>query len=204
MDPTETLVTVEFRDLGGATEVVLTHARFASAEQRDRHVAGWTSTFDKYAALGTSAFQAITHEERDELVRRLEKTRKSVAETAAGLTDTQAGHQPAEGRWSVLECIEHLALSEGHIRSRVEESLAVPAVTPRRASASELEAMLAMVRDRSQKFPAPEWLLPSGQWSTLAAMVAKFLEQRDATIAFARATQADLHAFEPQMGLGPP
>ena len=200
MDPTETLVTVEFRDLGAATEVALTHARFASAEQRDRHVEGWTSSFDKHAALVTSAFQAITHEERDELVRRLEETRRSVAETAAGLTDTQAGHQPAEGRWSVLECVEHLVLSEGHIRSRVEESLAALAVTPRRASASEMEAMLAMVRDRSQKFPAPEWLLPTGQWSTLAATVAKFLEQRDATMAFARATQADLHAREPQVG----
>ena len=79
MDPTETLVTVEFRDLGAATEVVVTHARFASAEQRDRHAEGWTGSLDKHEALVTSAFQAITHEERDGLLRRLEETRQSVA-----------------------------------------------------------------------------------------------------------------------------
>ena len=38
----ETLVTVEFHERGNATEVVLTHERFANAEERDRHQQGWT------------------------------------------------------------------------------------------------------------------------------------------------------------------
>jgi uncharacterized protein YndB with AHSA1/START domain len=41
----ETLVTVEFRDLGDMTEVALTHERFLSVESRDQHHHGWTSTF---------------------------------------------------------------------------------------------------------------------------------------------------------------
>ena len=47
----ETLVTVEFRDLGDATEVALTHERFATAEDRDNHNIGWTSSFDCLAKL---------------------------------------------------------------------------------------------------------------------------------------------------------
>ena len=43
--PEETLVTVEFRDLGDMTEVVLTHERFLSVQSRDQHQHGWTSTF---------------------------------------------------------------------------------------------------------------------------------------------------------------
>ena len=43
--PEETLVTVEFRDLGDMTEVALTHERFLSVESRDQHHHGWTSTF---------------------------------------------------------------------------------------------------------------------------------------------------------------
>jgi uncharacterized protein YndB with AHSA1/START domain len=39
---TDTLVTVEFRDLGPETEVVLTHERFASADWRDKHAEGWS------------------------------------------------------------------------------------------------------------------------------------------------------------------
>ena len=44
-DSPETLVTIEFRDLGDMTEVVLTHERFLSVESRDQHQHGWTSTF---------------------------------------------------------------------------------------------------------------------------------------------------------------
>jgi uncharacterized protein YndB with AHSA1/START domain len=43
----ETLVTVEFNAVGGATEVVLTHERFASAESRNDHLQGWTSCLDR-------------------------------------------------------------------------------------------------------------------------------------------------------------
>ena len=38
----ETLVTVEFRDLGGSTEVSLTHQNFTNYEDRNKHNEGWT------------------------------------------------------------------------------------------------------------------------------------------------------------------
>jgi uncharacterized protein YndB with AHSA1/START domain len=46
-----TLVTVEFFDRGGHTEVVLTHERFPHPEARDRHVAGWEGCLAGLAAL---------------------------------------------------------------------------------------------------------------------------------------------------------
>lgn len=42
MDVGETLVTVEFRDLGGSTEVVLTHELFPNEQARDKHNEGWS------------------------------------------------------------------------------------------------------------------------------------------------------------------
>ena len=47
----ETLVTVEFNAVGGATEVVLTHERFATAASRDDHLRGWTSCVDRLEAI---------------------------------------------------------------------------------------------------------------------------------------------------------
>ena len=38
----ETLVTVEFRPMPGATQVVVTHERFADASRMGRHEQGWT------------------------------------------------------------------------------------------------------------------------------------------------------------------
>jgi uncharacterized protein YndB with AHSA1/START domain len=43
----ETLVTVEFRDLGGVTEVVITHELFPDAAARDRHQRGWSGCLEQ-------------------------------------------------------------------------------------------------------------------------------------------------------------
>ena len=43
----ETLVTVEFRDLGGSTEVSLTHQNFTNAEDREKHNHGWLGCMDQ-------------------------------------------------------------------------------------------------------------------------------------------------------------
>ena len=43
----DTTVTVEFRDRGKETELVLTHERFASVIARDEHTQGWGSCFHR-------------------------------------------------------------------------------------------------------------------------------------------------------------
>jgi len=50
-EPGETLVTVEFRDLGSRTEVVLTHERFPDAEAVARHTDGWNGCLIRLAEL---------------------------------------------------------------------------------------------------------------------------------------------------------
>ena len=45
----ETLVTVEFRERGKATEVRLTHELFPTAKTRDDHEKGWSSCLGKLA-----------------------------------------------------------------------------------------------------------------------------------------------------------
>jgi uncharacterized protein YndB with AHSA1/START domain len=42
-----TLVTVEFQPRGAFTEVILTHERLATAEQREAHSKGWNGCFDR-------------------------------------------------------------------------------------------------------------------------------------------------------------
>jgi glutathione S-transferase len=47
----ETLVTVEFNDLGESTEVVLIHELFPNAEVKVGHDEGWTSCFKRLEKL---------------------------------------------------------------------------------------------------------------------------------------------------------
>jgi uncharacterized protein YndB with AHSA1/START domain len=44
----DTLVTVEFRDRGSDTELVLTHERFASVQARNEHTQGWNGCLDRF------------------------------------------------------------------------------------------------------------------------------------------------------------
>jgi uncharacterized protein YndB with AHSA1/START domain len=49
--PNEMLVTVDFLERGGSTEVMLKHERFASQEQCTLHEQGWAATLEKLLRL---------------------------------------------------------------------------------------------------------------------------------------------------------
>jgi uncharacterized protein YndB with AHSA1/START domain len=44
---TDSVVTVEFHDRGGSTELVLRHEKLPTTESRDRHAMGWGGCLDK-------------------------------------------------------------------------------------------------------------------------------------------------------------
>jgi uncharacterized protein YndB with AHSA1/START domain len=46
---TETLVVLEFHDLGNATEIVMTHGQFPDTETREKHNQGWTGCLEQLA-----------------------------------------------------------------------------------------------------------------------------------------------------------
>ena len=54
----DTLVTVEFHDRGGRTEVVLTHERFPNVAVRDRHESGWAGCLAKLATVVSEGSKA--------------------------------------------------------------------------------------------------------------------------------------------------
>ena len=49
--PVETLVTVEFREKGQSTEVLLTHELFPTTESRDKHDEGWAGCLNRLAKV---------------------------------------------------------------------------------------------------------------------------------------------------------
>jgi uncharacterized protein YndB with AHSA1/START domain len=53
-DPAEeydSLLSLDFNDRNGQTELVLTHEKLASAESRARHEEGWTAIVDQLAIV---------------------------------------------------------------------------------------------------------------------------------------------------------
>ena len=121
----------------------------------------------------------------------LQKSSQDLHAAVEGIAEAQAGTRPAEGRWSVLECLEHVATVERRFLGRLESAgqLQSP-IDPQREP-----SVLAMVTDRSQRRQAPEMVQPSGNFATLAEALADFDATRANVIRFAETRHAELRTL---------
>jgi len=69
----------------------------------------------------------ITDKEREAALALLARSRTVVLNAVDGVTDYQARWKPAPERWSILEYVEHLAVSEDALIAMVKRSLEEPA-----------------------------------------------------------------------------
>jgi len=131
-------------------------------------------------------------EERSEIVQVLEDSRKVFNDAAGGLSESQASTSPAEGRWSVLQCVEHVTTVEERFLGFLEQAgrLDSPVID------SNKEAdLMARVTDRTARAMAPEPVRPSGRFNSLAEAVAGFNAARTRTISYATERAAELSAM---------
>jgi hypothetical protein len=124
----------------------------------------------------------------------LHATRKMFLDSVAGLTPEQWNFKPAPNRWSIAECAEHIAISEDYIFGVIQNQiLKSPADPEKRAEVKDKdEAVVKGVPDRSQKFNAPEPIVPKKRWPDPETLIAHFKAARDAHIAYIDTTQDDL------------
>jgi hypothetical protein len=140
--------------------------------------------------------QTLTQDDRDRLVAHLEKTRKALIDATAGLSAAQWNFKQAPDHWSVAECVEHLALSEDLIFQLVTERMlkSPPEPEKKEATKGKEDLILKVIPDRSQKFQAPEPLVPRGKWATPEEALRHFREGRAHSIEYVKTTQDDLRA----------
>jgi DinB superfamily len=129
--------------------------------------------------------------EKRDLLAALESGRKKLLKSLEGLTEEAAARRPAPGRWSAVECVEHLAVAEEHLFSQI--ATAQPdegtVLDPGREALIRTRGV-----DRSRKVPSPEVGLPKGRFSTLAEVLDRFIASRDRTIRFVESCEQDLRA----------
>jgi hypothetical protein len=146
----------------------------------------------------------LTEKERERAIERLTLTRQTLLDAVAGVTETQARWKPAPDRWSILEYVEHLAISDDGLVAMIKRSLETPA---RPESVEERKAREQKIRDTP--IPrganrAPEALQPGGHFHSLSEAVAAFLAARERTLEYARTTQDDIRSHFTNHGvLGP-
>jgi hypothetical protein len=131
-------------------------------------------------------------EERTEIVQNLERSRQEFLAAVAGLTDSQAKIRPDPERWSVLDCVEHVASVEERFLGFLQkaEKLDQPRID------KEKEAgLMVRIPDRSTRVKAPEAVWPTGRYTTLEQALDQFNIGRARSIQFAQERCDDLYCL---------
>lgn len=123
-----------------------------------------------------------THE-RQEILATLGNGRKALLDALKGVPEDLAARIPAAGKWSILECVEHLAIAEDYLFSTIEEATSADA--PARNDKREA-AIMARGLDRTTPVESPQEGRPTGRFSTLAEALQHFVASRDRTIEFVK------------------
>lgn len=106
-----------------------------------------------------------------------------------GFPEDLAVLSPQTGRWSIIQCVEHVAVSEDFLLAAIKQSqlCETPVVNPKREA-----AILARGADRTTPRISPEVGKPTGRFATLADAVASFLATRERTVRFVENCAEDL------------
>ncbi|MCD2422015.1 DinB family protein [Niabella pedocola] len=131
------------------------------------------------------------------------KTKQRLLNDVQQLTDAQLNYKPDSSRWSVAQCIEHIALAENGIWQWCMMTLKNDSATLIKPGTPVTnEQLIAAVTDRSKKAQAPEVLRPGNQFSGAKEALAAYLSKRDSTIQFLKSTQEPLETHYMQTPAG--
>ena len=123
-----------------------------------------------------------------------------------GVTGAQFHFKAPTGGWSIAETAEHVTVAETGSGKLIRGKLVREATPPEllAQTVGAMERLDGRLLTRERKVPAPEFVMPTGRWSTPDEMIAVFEESRQATIDFIKTTEHDLAAFAaPHPALGP-
>jgi hypothetical protein len=136
--------------------------------------------------------KTLSRQERDFAVQYMEKSRDTLLMDVKGLTPEQLNWKADSTRWSIAQCVEHIALAESMLMGVVEMNLKPPADPSKRDSLKFTDQqIMSFLTNRSQKFQAPEMLKPSGKFGSYQAALDSFIVSRNRNIEFVKNTQAD-------------
>jgi len=124
----------------------------------------------------------LTESDRQFVLEELKASQSALLEAIAQLSAAQARFKPDPARWSILECVEHVALVEDTMRDAILRG--TPGEPSAKSNPERDRYIAAATRDRSRKFSAPEVARPSGRCATLGDARQYFLASRERTRAF--------------------
>jgi hypothetical protein len=132
--------------------------------------------------------QELTPAEKDRALAYLESTKQDVLDATKNLSPAQWNFKAAPDRWSIAECMEHIAAAEDYIRGMVESGVMKAPAVPGRDIAAIDAGIIANVPERKNKVQAPEAIKPTNRFGSPQASLDHFVESRATTENFLKTT----------------
>lgn len=148
---------------------------------------------------------SLTGKERRFLTDHLKESRDQFLASFRGLNEEQLNFRAAAGKWSVKDCIMHLALTEQGLWTMTENVLKQPANPEKRTEIKVTdEELIKMVSSRDQKATAPETMDPTkaAKWATAKDAVNDFKKGRSNLIKYVKTTTEDVRNHVTQFPTG--
>jgi uncharacterized damage-inducible protein DinB len=136
----------------------------------------------------------ITPQEREKAAQLLTQTESGVFDAVKGLSEAQLNFKPAADKWSVADCIKHIAAAEKELWAMAEPALAQSANPEKRAGIKFTDDdLIKAVEDRTHKSKTFAALEPANSpYKTVTEALAAFRSNREKLIELMKNTQTDL------------
>jgi hypothetical protein len=143
--------------------------------------------------------------ERKLVLDHLAASRERLLQAVAGLSAEQRTFQPAEDRWSVAGCVEHIILVEGFVLHTIQTTLqAPPEPAEKQAEVRRKDTIvIERVPARIRRVMGPPAVHPTNRWPHFEELLDQFEATRERSVNFAAGTDADLRShFFPHPFMG--
>lgn len=129
--------------------------------------------------------------EKREMLELLERGRVELLQAVEGVSEETAALPQSPERWSILQCVEHVAVTEAYLLGQIDsaQSVGSPVRNENRES-----AIRARGANRTRKVSAPEGAEPRGRFPSLGAALQHFQTTRGQTIQFVDGCSEDLRS----------
>ena len=153
-------------------------------------------------SAGTIVNNSISKADRKYALNLMKESQKDLVKASKGLSEAQLEYKAAPDRWSVKECVYHIAASEKMLWGMFENAMkAAPNPEKRTEIKVKDEELVMMVKDRSKKNQAPEPIQPKNTgYKNLEDALADFKDTRTAHIRYMRTSTEDMRNRVVQLG----
>ncbi len=135
----------------------------------------------------------LTDAERKAVIDYMKETKERLIKEVKGLTDEQLNFKTSPESWSVAECLEHIAFSEGALFGMLQGTLKEAANPARRSEVKMTDDQVkGMISSRERKVKTQEAFEPKNQFGSAEGSLKEFIAKRDGNVEFTKTTQEDL------------